>query len=217
MFDLGIVHIGGTSAGSEIWAQIWSPPVPHIFQTDKRDDILPSQVLCFYPEYWYLDWWLFIPLPQMQCLMLLNAFHHMMLLSTICLQLNNPKHMGFVQSVSILCKWPRKKFKEGSSTWREDPRIPLGNSTPKRPHVYHLCQMLMLMLMVEPDQSKLTIIAWCDFQLKHFNIGYQRAKNAPVWWHFHFLGSFLGVHKSIGIFGNVMHHDKRVLNWTDKV
>ena len=158
MFDLGIVHIGGTSAGSEIWAQIWSPPVPHIFQTDKRDDILPSQVLSFYPEYWYLDWWLFIPLPQIQCLILLNAFHHMMLLSNKCLQLNNPKHMGFVQSVSMLCKWPRKKFKEGSSTWREDPRIPLGNSTPKRPHVYHLCQMLMLMLMVEPDQSKLTII-----------------------------------------------------------
>ena len=91
--------------------------------------------------------------------------------------------MGFVQSVSMLCKWPRKKFKEGSSTWREDPWIPLGYSTPKRPHVYHLCHMLMLMLMlvVEPDQYKLTIIAWCDFQLKHFNIGYQRAKNAPVW------------------------------------
>ena len=151
----------------------------------------------------------------MQCLMLSNTFHHMMLLSNICLQLNNPAH-GLC-TVSILCKWPRKKFKEGSSTWREDPRIPLGNSTPKRPHVYHLCQMLMLMLMVEPDQSKLTIIAWCDFQLKHFNIGYQRAENTPVWWHFHFLGSFLGVHKSIGIFGNVMHHDKQVLNWTDKV
>ena len=102
MFDLGIVHIGGTSAGSEIWAQIWSPSVPHIFQTDKRDDILPSQVLSFYPEYWFLDWWLFIPLPQMQCLMLLNAFHHMMLLSNICLQLNNPKHMGFVQFQSYV-------------------------------------------------------------------------------------------------------------------